>query len=125
MFARFRDPLISQLFSGRSVELLHNVEAKLFLADPPFEPVGRLWESRWSNGLGSLNLKLHTVPKHHDGTAQLYCNGRLLAGFDFKGHRLNYNWVGKWGNETPSFELGQEVQIHVGWMVVMGTVARG
>lgn len=124
LFARFREPLISQLFSGRRVELEHDVEAKLTLLDSPHEPVGRLWESRWSNGLGSFRLKLNTVPQGHDGTARMYCDGVLVAGVDFTGHRLDYKWVGKRTEETPSFEPGQQVKIQVGRMIVGGTVAR-
>ena len=122
LLARFSQPLIAQLFSDHRVGLMHNVEALLYRSDDPVKPVGRLWESRWSNGLSSFTLRLDQVPEEHDGTARLYNDGTLVAGFDFCGRKLVYRWLGKRTDEVPGFDPGQEVRVEVAGMEVRGTV---
>ena len=121
ILARFRDPLFAQLMGDDRAQRLHNVEALLYRANDP-EPIGRVWESRWSNGMGSLTLDLEQVPKDHDGTAQLFADGVLLAGIDFAGNRLGFSWIGKLNSESLSFEAGQSLRLEVGSLVVAGTV---
>ena len=123
LLARFRDPLFAQLIGDDRAQRLHNVEALLYRADDLARPVGRLWESRWSNGMGSLTLDLDHVPEGHDGTAQLFADGVLLAGFDFDGSSLAFSWIGKLNGESLSFEPGQTLRLEVGSLVVSGTVA--
>ena len=124
LFARFKETLITQVSSDPSVDLTHSVEANLFSVEAPYLLLGRLTESRWSNGIGSFTLTLNAVPQEHDGLVRLYIDGKLVAGFDFLGRRLDYSWIGKRTAETPGYEAGQRVEAKVGWMNLSGTVIR-
>ena len=122
LLTRFRDPLFAQLIGDDRAYRLHDVEALLYRPSDSERPVGRLWESRWSNNMGSLTLDLAGLPADHDGTAQLYADGMLLAGFDFAGRRLAFSWIGRLSGESLSFEAGQTVRLEVGRLVVSGIV---
>ncbi len=124
LLARFSEPLIAQLFSHHRVHRLHDVEAVLYCSDMPGKPVGRLCECRWSNGLGSFTLRIEDLPDGHDGSARLYSDGMLVAGFDFSGRFLAYRWLGKLTGDMPGFSLGQQIRLQVAGIEVLGTVTR-
>ena len=122
LLARFREPLLAQLIGDDRAHRLHDVEAMLYRDDAPAQPVGRIWESRWSNGMGTLTVDLDRVPEVHSGTARLYADGVLFAGLDFTGNKLAFSWLGVLSGESLSFAVGQVLRLEVGELVVSGTV---
>ena len=109
----------SMVVTGPGVLKTHDVEAK-FRKDGRY--LGKLAQSRWSDGQERFSLRLRGLTADHDGKLRLFRNADQVSEFDISGSAINFGWKGKSSDAIPQFEIGDQVRVDVGAMSLVATV---
>lgn len=108
------------IVTGPGVLKTHDVEAKFRSESRKF--LGKLAQSRWSDGQERFSLRLQGLTADHGGKLSLYRNGDLVSEFDISGSAITFRWKGISSDAIPKFEIGDQVRVDVGAMSLSAIV---
>jgi len=113
----------SMVVTGPGVLKTHDVEAK-FRKDGRY--LGKLAQSRWSDGQERFSLRLRGLTADHDGKLRLFRNADQVSEFDISGSAINFGWKGGIGTSSRKlpeqlggYTLGVLVQTNYGGVLQM------
>ena len=104
--------------TGPGVIKVHNVECRFRHAGTRY---GKLGQDRWSDGQERFTLRLNRLPIRN-GFVMLYRAGELVSEFEVSENAVRFAWKGMSDESIPQFEIGEELSIEAGDMVLTGIV---
>ena len=109
----------SIVVTGAGVRKIHDVECK-FRSGATYH--GDLDQGRWSDGQERVEMNLRKLPGDYTGAVQMLHNGRHVADFEAKNGRIDFAWKGQSSADYPVFNIGDTVQLKMGFRSIEGIV---
>ncbi len=109
----------SAVITGPGVLQAHDVECK-FRSSSGY--LGKLSQSRWSDGQERISLNLSKLPGRYSGPVGLFYKGAHIGDFDAKYGKVAFVAKGMADDGKPQFEIGEEVRLEFGGQSLTGIV---